>query len=256
MSDSLLTEATDGGTSEEGQAKGSETQDGKQEVSKSSLLESKPGWLLSMPKEYQDDEELAQYGRVGDFLRAHKQLKSQIQPIPEGASAYEFSADDIPQGMRRDPEYEVRVRELAVKAKLTNDQAREIYRDQLQYAAQQMGVYENGRTKAKDEAVASLKSSLGEDGFKSAGARVSRVLTRYDQSDGELLRKLSAAGLDNDPDVFMMLSAIGQDMTEDSTPQGAAARGQPDEKDDYGGRYDEKGEMMQRMRARKAAMRR
>lgn len=241
MSDSLLGDAQ---AAEE--PKGDETP----KAEANGKLTEAPGWTTQLPSDMREDTYFHQFGRFQDFLAAHVRMRDAQGIIPDKTDGYEFSADDIPEGMQRDEAFEKRIRELAHRAKLTNSQAREIYRDQMSLAQEQIGAYRQNAEKAKEEGKAALVRQHGEDGFRAGNFQVSRFLNTFDAT-GELREALDRAGLGNDPAVWNAMKNAGAQLVGDSTPPDSSSPG--GEPDPRLGRYKENGTMMQRLRARQAA---
>lgn len=250
MSDSIVGEAI---SDAEGKEAPQAEANGKAEAPV--LSDQKPGWLLSMPKEYQNDEEMLQFGRIGDFLKHHKEIVASQGVVPGSEDGYEFAAEDIPEGMPRNEGFEKHIRGLAAREKLTNEQARAVYREELAYSQRQLQGYNETREQTKTENVTALKTQLGDDGYKQAQGLVKRVFDRYDSS-GSVLAKLQQSGAADDAEVFLWLRDLGADMVGDSTPQGGPGVRENSEVDERAARYNPEGTMMKRMRARQSAGRR
>jgi hypothetical protein len=129
---------------------------------------------------------------------------------PESAEGYTLEKPQIPAGLRYDEGQEKWFRGLAYAAGLNQAQAKGIFDswNKMQMDASQKSI--EARKAAAKSATDSLKTEWG-DKYEENWGRVREAYAQFipGGNQGQLFKKISAWGLDNDPDFLKMLKAIG-----------------------------------------------
>jgi len=193
-----------------------------------STSDEKPAWMAQLPGDLKDSESLTKFKNLGDLGKAYSELEGKLGSslsIPgEEASDEERSEFYSKLGRPETPDgYNVKFpqsfseesvkgyKDAAFGLGLNSSQLGGVVKAMSLQAIEGLEYLQNQQTSARDSGEAALKKEWGDD-YEDNFKIVSRTLTRYGGDD--LVKKFSAAGLGNDPDVAKFLHQVGKDQLE------------------------------------------
>jgi hypothetical protein len=138
---------------------------------------------------------------------------------PETPDKYEFKRPEMPEGMQYDEEGEKFLRTFAHQNGWNQKQAAAAYDTLYKRQQEQIGAWQKDLATKRDEGMRELNREMGPqyEGF----VRAADVAIAEFGSDG-LKAKLTAAGLQHDPDILRAFGKVGQKMLGETKLRGPA----------------------------------
>lgn len=186
-------------------------------------LETKLGGMVTIPTDKSTPEEVAEfYAKIGGDLKD----RLRDSDIPKKPEEYEFEKS-------KDLEYSDEdldaFREVALKLKLTKDQAKEMFAMANEQASRALTAYAERQAEQKKAAFqdceATLKKEWGQE-FQTKIGVAKRGLSAY--GDSELIADAKRTGMGNSPSFMKLFYELGLNVSEDSAnfrqPRGGAKK--------------------------------
>jgi hypothetical protein len=208
-----------------------------------------PAWTKQLKADLQGNASLTKFRDISEIGKAYLELEGKLGSaiIPPAKDAPQEAWDafhqkmgrpktpqdysleapkDLPKGMNYTTESTKEFRELVFSLGLSQDQASKLHSSMLQASIQATAAQTAARASEAKACEAALREEYG-DKYPKRIENIRRAVTTF--GDKEIIKKISERGLDCDVGFMKFLSAVGEELREDSLV-GANAAGSSTEK--------------------------
>lgn len=159
-----------------------------------------PAWMSQLPEEMRGNESLKSFQKIGDLAKSYAELKAKEAVIPDSAEKYSIKGDGADT-----------MKEMAFKAKLTDEQAKAIYENIMSINKKDVETRKAEAEKQFNETDEALKKEYGSKYAEKMGL-LERGIKAY---GGDAVgAKLKESGLLFDSDFIHMFIELGEQAAE------------------------------------------